>query len=87
MDHINVHKFCNYTLEDVKEKIHSILLNYKYADPPLTEDQALMYEQIMKAIKRRLKFKRQMMRIEGYIGARELKRGSIFKLRPEDEDI
>ncbi|GJW26568.1 hypothetical protein Tco_0040379 [Tanacetum coccineum] len=41
MDHSEAHKFCSYTLEEVKGKIHFILLNhkYKYANPPLRKDQ------------------------------------------------
>ncbi|GJS18567.1 hypothetical protein Tco_0413039 [Tanacetum coccineum] len=88
MDHTEVHKFYNYTMEEVKGNIFSILLNheYKYANPPLTEDQVLMYEKMIKAIKRRHKFKRQMTRIDGYIGARALKKGSLFKSCPENKD-
>nr|GEU90454.1 hypothetical protein [Tanacetum cinerariifolium] len=66
MDHSEAQKFYNYMLEQVKEKMRSILLNhkYKYANPILTDDQVMRYEQIIKEIKRRLKFRRQMMRIE-----------------------
>ncbi|GJW92632.1 hypothetical protein Tco_0170185 [Tanacetum coccineum] len=67
-------------LKYVKWNIRSILINhkYKYANSPLTDDHIMKYELMMKAIKRKHKFRRHMMRTEGYIGVRAIKKGSIF---------
>ncbi|GJT87705.1 hypothetical protein Tco_1069422 [Tanacetum coccineum] len=64
----------------IKEKL--IEKRFGFVTLPLSNEQQNDYERILKAVEKRIKFREQMKRIEGFLNLRDQIRGKALKERP-----